>query len=197
MATNLTRRDVLSASPAIGLSALVVGGSTRAQRIDPSRTLYRVDDEAKIIAVAKAVIEEDYIATLITIDAEGVPRARSVGVWAPDNDLVLWIGTRRTSRKLDQIRGNPNATIHFAHDDMGGNFANAYYASFMGRASVHIDDATVQLRSPEEKYRRAQWPDFPHDYAAIRFETKWLEVYGKGIKGKPENWQPQAVTLAS
>lgn len=196
MDVNITRRDVLIATPAIGLSAVVAGCSTKVGQLGSAGTIYRIDDEAKIIAAAKAVIDEDYIATLITIDGDGVPRARSVGVWAPDNDLVLWIGTRRTSRKLGQIRNNPNATIHFAHDDVTGGHANAYYASFMGTATVHTDDATVQLRAPEEKYRRSQWPNFPHDYAAIKFETKWLEVYGKGIQGKADNWQPQAVIIS-
>lgn len=196
MKTNLTRRDVLGVSSAVSLSAIVAGCSpTKISSGRPSE-LYRIDDKAKIIAAAKSVIDEDYIATLITIDSEGIPRARSIGIWAPDNDLVLWMGTRRTSRKLDQIRRNPNATIHFARDDIDGKFQQAYYASFMGTASVHIDDATVKLRAPDEEYRRAQWPNFPHDYAAIRFETKWLEVFGRGIKSKPETWQPQAVTLS-
>ena len=196
MKTNLTRRDVLGASSAVSLSAIVAACSTTTIVSGRPSHLYRIDDEAKIIAAAKAVIDEDYIATLITIDSEGIPRARSIGVWAPDNDLVLWMGTRRTSRKLDQIRHNPNATIYFARDDIDGKFKNAYYASFMGTASVHIDDATVQARAPDEEYRRAQWPNFPHDYAAIKFETKWLEVFGRGIKSKPETWQPQAVTLS-
>ncbi len=196
MSQDITRRYVLGATaPVIGLSAIVAGSATQAEHKAPSTANYRIDDEATIIAAAKAVIDEDYIATLITIDDNGVPRARSVGIWSPDNDLVLWLGTRRTSRKVEQIRNNPKATVHFAQDDVNGGYANAYYASFMGTATVHTDDATVQLRSPEEKYRRSQWPDFPDDYAAIRFETKWLEVYGRGIKGKPENWQPQAVTI--
>ncbi len=197
MGLDSTRRNFLAAAPAVGLSAILAGCSVRTATVASPTNLYRTDDEAKILAAAKAILEEDFIATLITLDASGVPRARSIGVWTPDNDFVLWMGTRRTSRKVDQIRGNPNATIHFAQDDMSGSFKNAYYASFMGTATVHIDNATVKARAPEEKYRRSQWPNFPDDYAAIRFETKWLEVYGRGIKGKSENWQPQAVTLPS
>jgi general stress protein 26 len=197
MKTSLTRRNMLDVSTAVGLSAVVAGCSTSRISEAALGNLYRIDDEAKIIAAAKSVIDEDYIATLITIDAEGVPRARSIGVWAPENGLVLWMGTRRASRKVEQIRHNPNATIHFARDDISGDFQDAYYASFMGTATVHTDDATVQERAPEEAYRRSQWPNFPHDYAAIRFETRWLEVFGRGIKSKPETWQPQAVTLAT
>lgn len=192
--TEVTRRNLVVTAPSFGL-ALLAGCAARTNEVGSPGRLYRTSDEATIMAAARAIIEEDFIATLITVDANGVPRARSIGVWAPDNDFVLWMGTRRTSRKVEQIRANPNATLHFAQDDAAGNFANAYYASFMGTASVHVDDATVQLRAPEERYRRHQWPNFPHDYAAIRFETKWLEVTGHGITGDRANWQPQAVVL--
>lgn len=195
MEDGLSRRALLRGGPKVGLAAIIAGSGTARSAPSFSGLLYRIDDEATILAVARAVVDEDFIATLITVDSEGVPRARSVGVWAPDNDLVLWMGTRRTSRKVRQIRDNPKTTLHFAYDDIGGNFAQAYYASFMGTATVHVDDATVRLRSPDEKYRKSQWPNFPDDYAAIRFETKWLEVYGRGIKGDVANWQPQAVVL--
>lgn len=195
MTAKVSRRNLVTAAPILGLSAILAGCSGRTSSIGPPMRLYRTDDEAMIKEVAKAIIDEDFIATLITLDSSGVPRARSIGVWSPDNDFVLWMGTRRTSRKVEQLRANPNATLHFAQDDIAGNFANAYYASFMGTASVYVDDETVQLRAPTEEYRRKQWPNFPHDYAAIRFETKWLEVTGHGIKGDEANWQPQAVVL--
>lgn len=189
-----TRRQLLAAASAASAAGLA-GCVTRPLSETRFGEVYRVTDEAMILSVAKAVIDEDFIATLITIDGRGVPRARSVGVWAPDGDFNLWIGTRRTSRKLDQIRANPNATLHFARDDIEGGFKGAYYASFMGRAEVHTDPATLELRAPAEEYRRNEWPNFPDDYAAISFRTEWLEVYGRGISGKPDNWQPQAVVL--
>lgn len=190
-----TRRQLIAAAPAMGLAGLLGGCVTRPTSEPRGAELYRVTDEATILAAAKAVIDEDFIATLITIDDRGVPRARSVGVWAPDGDFNLWIGTRRSSRKIDQIRANPNATLHFARDDIEDGFKGAYYASFMGRAEVHTDAATLELRAPAEEYRRSEWPNFPDDYAAISFRTEWLEVYGRGVSGKPENWQPQAVVL--
>lgn len=190
----ITRRNLVAAAPAIGLAAILANGGASAKAASPPADIYRVDDEQTILAAARAILAEDFVATLITLDADGLPRARSVGVWAPDDDFTLWMGTRRTSRKVAQIRTNPKATLHFARDDIDGNFANAYYASFMGTASVHIDDATLAARAPAEEHRM-QWPNFPHDYAAIRFKTEWLEVTGRGIKGDVANWQPQAVIL--
>ncbi len=197
MATDLSRRSLVTAVPAIGLAAILAGGGARAQTLAGPGNHYRVADEATILAAARAIIAEDWVATLITVDEEGIPRARSVGVSDPDPDLSLWISTRRTSRKLDQIRRHPAATIHFARDDLEGNFRTAYYASFMGEASVHIDDEPMSAHLPDAAMLREYWPNFPNDYAVIRFRPRWVEVYGHGIAGKSENWQPQGVTLTS
>lgn len=197
MSTDFTRRNLLTAAPAVGLSAVLAGCVTRNGRLPGPSDLYRIDDEAKILAAARAIVAEDPVAALVTLDSNGVPRVRSVGVSDPEDDLAMWIGTRRTSRKVAQLRTNPNATLYFNFDDVSGNFAKAYYASFMGVASVHTDPATVIKTAPDEETRKVYWPDFPHDYASIRFRPLWLEVTGHGIKGDKVNWQPQAVVLRS
>ena len=190
-----TRRNVLAAAPALGLAAVLAGCMSRSGGLAAPGGLYRVDDEATILAAARAIIAEDPVAALITLDAHGVPRVRSVGVSTPGDDLTMWMGTRPTSRKVAQIRANPTATLYFNDDDLDGNFESACYASFMGTASVHVDEATLALHGPDEATRRAFWPDFPRDYAAIRFQPRWLEVAGRGIAASAESWQPQAVVL--
>lgn len=191
--TEPTRRAALGAAPV--LAALLAGCATTQRNAAPEHDIFRVDDEATILAAAKAIIEEDFVAALITLDANGTPRARSVGVWMPDDDFTLWIGTRRSSRKVAQLRANPRATLYFNRDNLEQNFEGAYYASFMGTATVHTDDETLRLRAPDGEYRDAMWPNFPDDYAAISFRTHWLEVTGRGIRGDEESWQPQAVIL--
>lgn len=195
MSIDFSRRKLLAAAPAAGLSAILAGLVTRAGALPDPGGLYRVDDEATILAAARAIVAEDPVAALITLDGNGVPRVRSVGVSDPEDDLAMWIGTRRTSRKVAQLRANPNATLYFNFDDLGGNFASAYYASFMGVASVHTDPATASKTAPDEQTRKLYWPNFPDDYASIRFRPLWLEVAGHGIKGDEANWQPQAVVL--
>jgi general stress protein 26 len=190
----------LAASPtergvAATLAGLVAACSTTRREVGADGDLFRVDDEATILAAAKAIIGEDPVAALITIDANGVPRARSVGVSTPDGDLTFWIGTRRSSRKLEQIRNNPLATLYFNRDNNDQGNEGAYYASFMGQATVHTDLPTLELQAPAEEYRREFWPNFPDDFAAIRFETHWLEVTGHGIRGSDASWQPQAVIV--
>lgn len=188
------RRELLSAGPALGLWAILAGAARGSTPVQTGDT-YRVDDEATILAAARAIIGEDPVAALITIDDSGVSRARSVGVSDPEDDLTMWIGTRRGSRKTLQLQANPAATLYFNRDDIDGNFAGAYYASFMGKATVHTDEATMAAHAPDESYRKTLWPNFPIDFAAIRFRPRWLEVTGRGIKGDTRFWQPQAVIL--
>lgn len=192
---DLTRRNLLAAGPTLGLSTILAQHISPAGKLPDPGELYRVDDEAKILAAARAIVAEDPVAALITLDGNGVPRVRSVGVSDPENDLSMWIGTRRTSRKVEQLRANPHATLYFNFDDLTGDFASAYYASFMGVASVHTDPATANKSAPDAETRKAYWPNFPDDYASIRFRPHWLEVTGHGIKGDKANWQPQAVVL--
>jgi general stress protein 26 len=202
MTSRLTRRTVVTAVPALGLAGLLPGcaagrsvaGRTAAAAGVPGG-LYRVDDEAAILAAARAMVAEDRIASLVTIDSDGVPRVRPVGVSPPEDGLVFWIGTRPATRKVHQIRDNPNATLLFNFDDAAGNYENAFYVSFMGTATVHMDMATLAARRPSAEQIRMFWPDFPRDYAAIRFRPRWLEVYGKGIEADPSSWQPQAAVL--
>ncbi len=195
MNPQVSRRSVLKAVPAAGVAGLLPGCATTIAAGAGPPSLYRTEDAARILAVAREIIREDRIASLVTIDANGVPRVRPVGVAPVGDDLVFWIGTRRRSRKVTQVRGNPNAALLFNFDDIAGNFENAYYASFMGTATAHTDEATLSLRQPPEQLRRALWPDYPNDFAAIIFRPRWLEVYGKGIQPADDSWQPQGIMV--
>lgn len=194
MNPQVSRRSVLAAVPATGLAGLLSGCVTTTASSAPP-PLYRVDDEARILAAAREIIAEDRIASLVTIDSDGVPRIRPVGVAPVGDDLVFWIGTRRASRKVTQIRENPNAALLFNFDDVSGNFENAFYATFMGTATAHTDEETLSIRQPPEQLRRALWPDYPNDFAAIIFRPRWLEVYGKGIWPADDSWQPQGIMV--
>ena len=195
MNPKVSRRSVLAAVPAAGLAGILSGCATTAASSARSPVLYRTDDEARVLAAAREIMTEDRIASLVTIDSNGVPRVRPVGVAPVGADLVFWIGTRRTSRKVTQIRQNPNAALHYNFDDISGNYENAFYASFMGTATAHTDEATLSIRQPPEQLRRALWPNYPHDFAAIIFRPRWLEVYGKGIQPADDSWQPQGIMV--
>lgn len=191
----LGRRELISGGSAAGLTALLVAGAARGTVTRPAADdIYRVDDPETIMAAARKIIEEDYIGVLVTIDDQGMPRARPIGVGDPTDDWNLWMATRRGSRKTAQIAANPRAALNFGFDDTPNNHADSYYASFMGMASVHTDPESIAAFGPSEKYR-ANWPDYPNDLALIRFVPQRLEVMGKGIMPNETVWQPQGVML--
>ena len=187
------RRDLLIAAPAAGLVSLLSGQAAKGVVTQTvSDGIYRVDEPEIIMAAAREIMKEDWVGVLITIDENGMPRARPVGVNDPTDDWSLWISTRRGSRKTRQIMANPNAALHFGFDDISNGTKNSYYASLSGRASVHMDSQSIAAHGPPEQYR-SQWPNYPDDLALIRFVPHVLEVMGKGIQPNEQFWQPQAV----
>jgi general stress protein 26 len=189
------RRDIVVGAPAAGLaSVLTAAAATGSVRRVAAGDLYRVDDPAAIMAAARQIMMEDWVAVLITVDKEGMPRARPVGVGDPAEDGSLWIATRRGSRKTKQIAANPKAALHFGFDDISNGHKGSYYASLMGLASVHTDAKSIGAHGSAPEYR-AQWPNYPDDMALIRFRPERLEVMGKGIKPSEQLWQPQGMVL--
>ncbi len=191
----LKRRELIVGASALGLANVLQTGaaSGSVSRAAPD-DLYRVDDPKTIMAAAREIIKEDYIGVLITIDENGMPRARPVGVNDPTDDWSLWISTWRGSRKTKQIAANPKAALHFGFDDIPNGHKGSYYASFSGLASVHTDAKSIATYGPAKEYR-SQWPEYPNDLALIRFVPQRLEVMGKGIKPSKQLRQPQGVNL--
>jgi general stress protein 26 len=189
------RRDFIVGAPAVGIAGVLAAGPGKGRAAQGTTDdLYRIDDPATIMAAAREIMKEDWVGVLVTVDQNGMPRARPVGVGDPTDDWSLGIATRRGSRKTKQIAANPKAALHFGFDDITGGHKNSYYASFMGVASVHIDAKSIAAHGPGEEYR-GQWPDYPNDLALIRFKPEQLEVMGKGIKQSKQLWQPQGVDL--
>jgi general stress protein 26 len=192
---DLRRRDLILGAGTAGLASVLAAGSAKGVVTQSAPDdLYRVDDPKTIIDAARAIIKDDYIGVLVTIDEHGMPRARPVGVADPKDDWSLWVSTRRGSRKTRQIAANPKAALHFGFDDTPNSHKNAFYASFMGLASVHTDAATIAAHGLGKKYR-SSWPDYPNDFALIRLKPQRLEVMGKGIMPNEKLWQPQGVML--
>lgn len=191
----LRRRDFVVGAPTAGLAGVLASTSARGTvGSQPSGDIYRVDDPATIMAAAREIMKEDWVGVLITIDENGMPRARPVGVGDPTDGWNLWISTRRGSRKTKQIAANPKAALHFGIDDIANGHKGSYYASFSGLAAVHTDAVTIADYGPPEEYR-GQWPDYPHDLALIHFQPQRLEVMGRGIQPSEKLWQPQGVLL--
>ncbi|MGI8705656.1 MAG: pyridoxamine 5'-phosphate oxidase family protein [Sphingomicrobium sp.] len=175
---DLRRRDLIIGAGTAGLAGVFAAGAAKGLVSQSAPDdLYRVDDPKTIMDAAREIIKDDYIGVLVTVDEDGMPRARPVGVADPKDDWSLWISTRRGSRKTQQIAANPKAALHFGFDDTPNNHENSFYASFMGLAEVFTDAETIRAYGPSEKYR-SLWPDYPNDMSLVRLKPQRLEVMG-------------------
>ncbi len=182
----IERRDLLIGATLAALAAMP--GGAQAQPMVPEH--YRTADPAAMIAAAKALIAKDMFTTLITVDAESRPRARTVLVSAPDEDFILWMATRPGTRKLEQIARNRAATLHFADD------ASAAYASLMGEARAIHDETLIATKNPYKGAAlKSFFPDFPRDFVLLAFKPTWLEIATGSIPSTTDTWRPQGLTI--
>jgi general stress protein 26 len=147
--------------------------------------------EARIIVVAREIMDAAHFAALISLDESGQPRARTMDPFPPEADMTVWMATNAASRKVEQIRRDPRVTVYYFDS------AGLGYVSLMGEARI-VDD-------PEEKERRwkPEWEDFYPDressYILIEVSPNRLEVVSEkhGLSGDPVTWTPDGLFIGS
>ena len=75
---------------------------------------------------------------LITIDESGSSHARTMDPFDPDENMIVWLGTNRNSRKVREIKNNPNVTLFYTQNKGVG------YVSIIGNATI-VDDKEKKL----------------------------------------------------
>jgi general stress protein 26 len=181
------REEQEQAAPASALVAM----------LPDSVELFRTLDRAAIIDSARSLMRADSNVALVSIDTSGQPRVRTVKAFVdppdpadPAGSLTVWIMTRRTTRKVAQLRENPRVTLYFNDD------ARVTYATVMGIATIHTDpEHPGAKRHYESGYAPFFWPDFPDDFVMIEVRARWLEFMGPGVSNDSDRWRPQAVTF--
>ena len=83
----------------------------------PREELRLASDEAAVLEAARALMVADRVVALVTVDAPGQPRVRSVRALLepvkpdePRSGFTVWVMTRFATRKVDQIRANPTVS---------------------------------------------------------------------------------------
>jgi len=135
-----------------------------------------------LITAAKEIMETTRYCALITLDKSGHPQVRTMDPFLPAEDMVVWLGTNKNSRKVREIRNDSRVTLYYQDPNGSG------YAIIQGNASL-IDDP-----EKKEKYWKEDWNDFYPDknstYILIKVIPKKLEVisYMHGITGSNTTW---------
>ena len=140
-----------------------------------------------LIRAAREIMAEARYCALITLDAAGRPQARTLDPFLPDENMVVWLGTNPTSRKVGEIRRNPRVTL--------------YYFDREGQGYVTISGIARLVNDPKQKSKwwKDEWkvfyPDRARGYLLIAVTPEKLEVISekRGISGDPKNWKPPAV----
>lgn len=142
-----------------------------------------------LIAAARQIMESAHLCALVTLDESGQPRARAMDPFSPEDDMTVWLGTNRKTRKVQDIKNDSRVTLFYLDPNGKG------YVSLYGTARV--------VEDPEEIARRwkAEWsqyyPDREKSYILIEVTPSRLEVvnYSRGVAGDPETWKPPSVTF--
>ncbi len=147
------------------------------------------DEEMKIIDLSKEIINNCYYGTFITINKSGQPKARVMEPFEPDENMEIWMATNPKSRKVNEIKNNSKATLHyFDKNNMG-------YVSFYGNAYIVNNEKikTAKWKKGWERFYKNQ----KEDYLLIRFVPDSLELISisKGYTGNKNTWKPGGVVL--
>ena len=154
---------------------------------NPSSPLGR----SELIAAAREIIASQQYCALLTQDEEGRPQVRTVNPFPPEDDMAVWIATGTQTRKVQQIRHNPQATLYYADHSKAAGFV-----SIRGKAML-VDDRAEMI-----KRKRAYWdsmfPEFKN-LILIKVIPEHLEVinYNRGVNGDPVTWHASQLEFKS
>ena len=140
-----------------------------------------------LIAAAREIIAATRFNALITLDESGQPRVRTMDPFPPDDNMVIWFGTNRRSRKVEEITNDPRVTLYYPSPEADG------YVSVYGTARL-VDDPDEKARWWKEEWTQF-YPDRETSYLLIEVVPTRIEVvsYRRGIDGDPVTWTPASI----
>jgi general stress protein 26 len=150
-----------------------------------------VPDRDKIISAAKAIMKKSHYCSMITNLKKDFPQARAIDPFLPDDDMVVLVGTKSVTRKVEQIKKDPHVTLFYLNPDGSG------YVSLMGKATLLNDVNT------KKNYWKKEWDSFYRDknlgddYLLIQIKPVRIEVvsYSDGILNDPVSWRPASINF--
>lgn len=141
--------------------------------------------EDSLLSVARTLIDSAGSKVLVTVDQDGIPHARQMDPFAPDENFTIWFATNPDTRKVKQIKNNPNVAVFYYDPDSHG------YVSINGVAELINDSAA------KEKYWKGYWKRYytnpEKDMILIKVEPERMELisYRHGVFWKDSTFMPQ------
>jgi general stress protein 26 len=141
-----------------------------------------------LLAAREIMVETNYCA-LVTIDSAGQPQIRTMNPFPPNDELITWFATSRTSRKVREIKSNPKVCVYYAN-----HISAMGYVNITGTAEV-IDDKELLLIMKRDYWNTI--PDWQNKFVLIKVMPKTLEVinYKHGLNNDPNTFRAPTIVL--
>jgi len=142
-----------------------------------------------LILAAHEIINETTYCGLATVDSSGQPQVRTMNPFPVKEDLIIWFGTTRSSRKVREIKANSKVSVYFAN-----HLTARGYVTITGSASV-IDDKELLVQMKREYWDGI--PGWQDNFVLIKVIPQSIEVinYKHGLYNNPATFKAPAVDL--
>lgn len=121
-----------------------------------------------LLTYARIIVDSSNSHVLITVDETGIPHARTMSPFPPEDDWTIWLGTFPTSRKVKQIKNNPNVVV-FYYDSESHSYVN-----LTGTARL-VNNPDLKAKYWKKGWKRF-YPDREKDYVLIEVTPKKIEI---------------------
>ena len=140
-----------------------------------------------LLKLSRTIIDSAKCRVLITTDENGIPHAREMSPFPPEEDMVIWLGTNPLTRKAKQIEKNPNVVMYY-YDSK-----TLSYVSIQGKAQL-VNDSALKTKYWKDYWNR-YYPDRDKDYILIKIIPVRLEImsFGHNILWLTESYLPHSV----
>lgn len=141
-----------------------------------------------VIAAAREIMEMQTYCALVTIDSSGRPQVRTMNPYQAEEDMTVWMATNRQSRKVKEIKNNPNVCLYYAdHKSPSG------YVAINGKAVI-IDDKEILVKKKRD-YWEQMVPDWKNLLVLIKIIPEKIDVlnYKRGILNDTVTWRTPSI----
>ena len=121
-----------------------------------------------LLTIARTIIDSAKCRIFITVDENGKPQARTMSPFPPEENMIIWLGTSVNSRKVKQIKNNPQVMVYYYDPD------GLSYVSVAGTAAL-VDDPEKKAHYWREGWTR-YYPDPEKDYILIQVTPERMEI---------------------
>jgi general stress protein 26 len=140
-----------------------------------------------IIIAAQELIKETTYCALATVDSAGQPQVRTMNPFPANDELIIWFGTTRYSRKVKEIMNNPKVSVYFSNHESATGYVN-----ITGKAVVIDDNELLQ------KMKRKYWegiPNWQSIFVLIKIVPETIEVinYKHRLNNDPKTFKAPSI----